>query len=92
MAVDSPTDPSPPRIEIDTRYAAERWPYVCPKGHIDWRATEQGFSCRVCEADGGDCGRFEALRDRRSGERLSRDRVLVTKTAVAAAYEVEEDR
>jgi hypothetical protein len=92
MAVESPTDPSHPRIEIDTRYAAERWPYVCPNGHIDWRATEQGFTCQVCEADGVEGGRFEALRDRRSGERIPRDRVLVTNTAVAAAYEVEQDR
>lgn len=73
-------------IEIDTRYAAERWPYICPRGHVDWAVTPTGFHCHACEDFGGE-GRFSYLLDRRSRERIPRDRVRVRPTAVAAAYE-----
>lgn len=75
------------QIEIDTRYAAERWPYLCPSGHIDWQATSDGFVCPVCENNDSE-GAFTALLDRRSGERIPRGQVKVGETGVAAAYEV----
>lgn len=85
------------RIEIDTRYAAERWRYVCPRGHIDWRATPDGFVCHACESDGENGaaaeatanGRFAVLLDRRTRERIPRERIRVVETAVAAAYETD---
>ena len=95
MAAGPRTPDSESDIEIDTRYAAERWRYVCPRGHIDWRATPEGFVCEDCEDSGEDgngnakeaIGRFAALLDRRSRERIPRERVSVVRTAVAAAYE-----
>lgn len=95
MAAGSRTPDSGAHIEIDTRFAAERWRYVCPRGHIDWRATPEGFVCDACEAEGGDGDamdegantHFAALLDRRTRERVPRERVSVVETAVAAAYE-----
>lgn len=89
MRQDRPT-PSEESIEIDTRYAAERWRYICPNGHIDWEPTAEGFVCAACTELHATDGAFAMLRDRRSGERIPRDRVQVRNTAVAAAYEVEE--
>ncbi len=80
------TDHADEGIEIDTRYAAERWRYICPMGHIDWRVTEEGFVCPACEQTRED-GRFSALLERRSRERIPRERIRVVETAVAAAYE-----
>lgn len=95
MAAGPGTRDSGARIEINTRYAAERWRYVCPRGHIDWRPAPDGFVCEACE-EGGENGngtadgansRFAALLDRRSGEHIPRERIRVVETAVAAAYE-----
>ena len=75
-------------IEIDTRFAAERWQYVCPKGHIDWQVDGPDFYCDECARYYGD-GFFSELIDRRSAETVPRDQVKETKTAVASQYEVE---
>jgi len=75
-------------IEIDTRYAAERWRYICPKGHVDWKVSGPEFYCDSCAETYGD-GFFDELTDRRSAESIPRERVRVTKTTVAAEYEEE---
>lgn len=75
--VESPDRPeSEPKIEIDVRFAADRWRYVCPRGHIDWRPTAVGFECHACEEFCGE-SEFVALIDRRSGERLERRRIRI---------------
>lgn len=73
-------------IEIDVRYAAERWRYVCPRGHIDWRPTPTGFRCLACEEFGKE-STFAALIDRRAGERIPRRLVRIAPAASAAGFD-----
>lgn len=55
---------------IDTTDPTDRWRYRCPEcGSTDWRADDGKFGCR-------NCGRtLAALEDRRTGERVARERI-----------------
>lgn len=61
------------------RSRAEKWRFECPAGHNDWRVWNGVFACNTCQkhrAAGEDVDPvFEELRDRKTGERVSRDQV-----------------
>jgi predicted nucleic acid-binding Zn ribbon protein len=62
---------------------ADRWRWVCPRGHRSWEPTNNHFWCAKCARQwdhGGEFSpEFHELRDKRSGETKTRDEIrLVT--------------
>lgn len=56
-------------FHINPTYAADRWRFVCPRGHIEWRPRGETFYCLACSKRGSD-PRSSYLIDRRGRERV----------------------
>lgn len=55
----------------------DRWQFTCPRGHRTWEAAQNHFWCQRCASTKDVDGRFHQLRDKVSGERLSREEVVL---------------
>lgn len=61
--------------EIDA--AHEPWRYTCPNHHRLWEARRAYFWCPGCKHQWGVDPVFHELCDRKTGERLHRDEVVL---------------
>lgn len=50
--------------------SVEKWRYRCPRDHTGWELTGRAFWCRECYRRAEESGRFDRLRDRKTGELL----------------------
>jgi len=64
-------------MTIDLDESADRWRFVCPRGHRDWEPTNYHFWCAACArslADDVD-PEFDELKDKKTGRTLGRSEV-----------------
>ncbi|WP_227357630.1 hypothetical protein [Haladaptatus salinisoli] len=61
--------------DIDTPTA--KWRYTCPNGHTSWEPTNSHFWCHQCSRLPDAEAEFWKLRDRKTGERLAREKVVL---------------
>lgn len=52
-----------------------KWRYSCPNGHTSWETTNSHFWCHQCSRLPDADPEFWKLRDRKTGERLTREKV-----------------
>lgn len=65
-------------IVIDREERRDCWRYTCPAGHSRWEATPNGSYCKSCaDHDWGRDEYFEAVWDRKTGERYRRGEVSI---------------
>jgi len=62
-------------VRIEDRH--DRWRFTCPRNHRSWEPTNHHFWCSKCASVEGVDGVFDELRDKRSGDLLQRDEVLL---------------
>lgn len=62
---------------IDLDDEADRWRYVCPRGHRDWEPTNFHFWCSACARSMNRTHdpEFSELTDKKTGRSLARDEV-----------------
>lgn len=68
-------------VEIDADDDADRWRYVCPRGHRSWEPTNNHFWCKRCSElaeQGVDVDpEFDELVDRRTRETFAREEITI---------------
>jgi hypothetical protein len=62
-------------IELDDEL--DRWKWVCPRGHRDWEPTNRHFWCASCARSYDVDPEFSELHNRKTGERLDRDDLIL---------------
>lgn len=76
---------------IDLDDEADRWRFVCPRGHRDWEPTNYHFWCAACARALDDVDpEFEELTDKKTGRSLEREEVLL-ETAVGTYADLYKD-
>jgi len=71
----------PPREVVRIEDDADRWRFLCPRGHRTWEPTNHHFWCQLCARRDDADGVFHELRDQKTDALLERDQVqLVTPT------------
>ncbi|ELZ30584.1 hypothetical protein C475_00540 [Halosimplex carlsbadense 2-9-1] len=75
-------------VRIEDRH--DRWRFTCPRNHRSWEPTNHHFWCSKCARVEGVDGVFDELRDKRSGDLLQRDEVLLL--TPAGPYDRDLDR
>jgi len=76
------------RINVDDR--CDRWRWVCPHGHRSWEPTNGHFWCKQCARATDVAGVFHELHDKRSGETVERE-AIVLETAAGPYRELKSD-
>jgi len=76
------------RIDVDDR--RDRWRWVCPRGHRSWEPTNGHFWCKQCARADGAAGVFHELRDKRSGDTVAREDIVL-ETAAGPYRELRSD-
>jgi len=60
---------------VDIEDRADRWRFVCPRGHRSWEPTNHHFWCAKCARRRGVDGVFHQLVDRKTGREFERDEI-----------------
>lgn len=68
------TTKQPISLESD----ADRWRYVCPRGHRSWEVTNFHFWCQQCARAHDDADpEFSELHDLKTGASIPRERLTI---------------
>ena len=65
----------PPKEVVRIEDDADRWRFLCPRGHRTWEPTNHHFWCQLCARRDDADGVFYELRDQKTDALLKRDRV-----------------
>jgi len=65
----------PPREVVWIEDDADRWRFLCPRGHRTWEPTNHHFWCQLCARRDDADGVFHELLDKKTGAKLERERV-----------------
>ena len=65
----------PPKEVVRIEDEADRWRFLCPRGHRTWEPTNHHFWCQLCARRDDADGVFYELRDQKTDTLLKRDRV-----------------
>ncbi|WP_410764916.1 hypothetical protein [Haloferax sp. DFSO60] len=62
-------------IRVENR--TDRWRFTCPREHRTWEAASDHFWCQRCASAKDVDAKFYELKDKVSGELLSREEVVL---------------